>query len=288
VLVRRPFVVLALAITWGCGDGVGNPILGDGLVAAGTGGSTAGAGAGGAGSGGTLASAGDAGSGSGAGGAPVAGASGGGTAGAAGRDRERPPPDGGGLKPPWEEGIGGTGGEPSGQAGWMNMPPPGGAPDPEECASASSSGWDPIADASEREFFDALNNTRLAGMRCGVPPGPPPQGPPVSPVAFNPALRCSARLHSRDMSDNGYFDDVNLQGVGPEDRMRQAGAMFRTGAETIARSYQPPGEIINPYEVFTGILTEGGSQCDNLMDARFVWVGIGVYRDFITLDFSGP
>lgn len=170
----------------------------------------------------------------------------------------------------------------------MNMPPPGGAPDPEECASASTSSWEPVADMSEREFFDALNNTRVVGMRCGAPPGSAPPVPSVPPVAFNPALRCSARLHSRDMSDNGYFDDVNLEGVGPEDRMRQAGAEFRIGAETIGRSFQPPGELINPYEVFTAILTAGGSQCDNLMDPGFVFVGIGVYRDMITLDFSGP
>jgi hypothetical protein len=284
VRARWSFVVLLGAVTWGCTDGVGHPIVGDGIVAA-----RAGAeGVSGAGAGGVSASAGLAGSGgvpSGSGG--MAGAFGGGPAGSGGRDRERPPPDGNGLRPPFEEGTGGLAGGPSGEAGWMGMPPPGGTPDPVHCATVSS--WDELADRAEYELFSALNVTRARGFVCGAPPGTPPDpGRTVLPLGFNPALRCAARLHSRDMSENGYLAHTNAQGVGPEDRMRDAGAVFRIAGETIAQTVAPPGGPMNPYDVLPMLLSTGGSECENLMDPNFAWVGIGVYRDRITLDFASP
>jgi hypothetical protein len=276
--VRSPwtFVILIGAFTCGCSDGIGNPILGEGLSAAGAGGTSGVAGTAG------VSVSGGAGAGSGgvaSGGAGGAGAPSAGTAGLGGGGRERPPPPGTGATPPWEEGFGGAGGD------RMNLPP-GGAPDPEECADVTS--WEPEDDDAERELFGALNFARTRGEACGAPPGTEPPLDPAPPLAFNPALRCAARLHSRDMSQRAYFSHVTPEQMGPEDRMRQAGAVFRAASETIARSSAPPDQPVDPLAVLVDLFSAGGGECENLRDARFAWVGIGVYRGMITLDFAGP
>jgi uncharacterized protein YkwD len=168
----------------------------------------------------------------------------------------------------------------------MNQPPPGGIPDPEECAEVSN--WDPDADDAERELFRALNFARTQGIACGAMPGMEMSRDSVAPVAFSPALRCAARLHSRDMSERNYFGHVTPEQMGPEDRMRQAGAVFRAASETIARSSLPPDEPVDHFAVLMELFSTGGSECENLRDDRFDWVGIGVYRGLITLDFAGP
>jgi hypothetical protein len=43
-----------------------------------------------------------------------------------------------------------------------------------------------------------------------------------------------------------------------------------------------------PYDPILAIFAAGGSRCDNLIDPSFDSVGIGAYRDFVTLDFTGP
>jgi uncharacterized protein YkwD len=168
----------------------------------------------------------------------------------------------------------------------MNQPPPGGMPDPEECAEVSN--WDPDDDDAERDLFGALNFARDQGIiACGAMPGMETPRDPVEAVAFNPALRCAARLHSRDMSERNYFGHVTPEQMGPEDRMRQAGAVFRAASETIARSSLPPDQPVDHFAVLMDLFSTGGSECENLRDERFDWVGIGVYRGMITLDFAG-
>lgn len=158
---------------------------------------------------------------------------------------------------------------------------------PPECLGMED--WDPEADATERALYDFLNFTRTTGYGCPPTPGQPgTQGSPVPSVMFRFELRCAARLHSRDMSENGYFDHINLEGVGPEDRMRAAGAHFRSAGESIAFNVPPPGQPPSPYDALAFITTMGGSECENLMDSDFDSVGIGVFGDLVTLDFTAP
>jgi uncharacterized protein YkwD len=296
---RWSVVVVVGAVTWSCGDGVGRPIVGEGITVTGAGRSGAGSGdaggPGGAGAGGgsaagvggvSMTSGAAGGAGVSSGGAGTAGSFGGSDAGMGGR--ERMPPDGGGLRPPFEE-SGGTAGDGPGGGGRSGLPPlPGGTPDEEHCAPVSS--WDENLDRSEFDLFNAVNFIRSQGIACATTPGgpPPPPEEPVPTLDFNPALRCAARLHSRDMSENQYLGHVNGALVGPEDRMRQAGAVFRVAGETVAEIELPPGESMDPFIVVSAILSEGGSECANLKDPSFTWVGIGVYWDRVTLDFSGP
>jgi hypothetical protein len=281
-------MALLLVATWGCGDGIGRPIVGDGIVApgAGVGGTTGGSGsggvmsAGGAGLGGTGAGqtgmSGTGASGAGSGGAFAGGSGSGGMSGSEPRGsggRERPPP-GGGLAPSFEGGYGGLGGEP-----WMGPPPPGGVPPTPECMPVAD--WDPAAEGAEWALVECLNLARRFGESCDGAP----KGPPIPPVFVRPELTCAARLHSRDMSQKNYFDHVNREGVGPEDRMRQAGAHFRSAGETIGGN-PVPVDVAYPCDVLFAIVGAGGSECANLVDSSFDSVGIGVYGGLVTLDFT--
>lgn len=197
------------------------------------------------------------------------------------------------MKPPWEEGAGGRGGEPSGQAGWMNIPPGDLIPSTPHCESVSS--WDSRAEVAEWMIYDFLNVARTYGSAmCGSSGPSEPTGslsmPVLPPVIMRPELRCAARLHSRDMAENDYFQHVNLEQVGPEDRMRQAGAEFSLAGETLGR-FPPPmpdAPPPHPFDVLVAIFAAGGPECENLLDRDFDSVGIGVYEDRVTLDFTGP
>jgi hypothetical protein len=161
------------------------------------------------------------------------------------------------------------------------MFPPGGVPTGSYCAEVAD--WDSGLVAAEWLIYDHLNAARTHGFACGTGPGgPDPSNEPVPPVVPDPALRCAARLQSKALSE-----DRDL-GVGPEDRMRAAGAVFRVASESIDQLPPLSGPSMPPYDPILAIFAAGGSRCENLMDPRFDSVGIGVYREFVTLDFTGP
>ncbi len=142
--------------------------------------------------------------------------------------------------------------------------------------------WDGEDADAERQLFQVLNFARDSGFACE---GSEEAFAP--PLAMRPELRCSARLHSRDMSENNYLNQVNLEGVGPEDRIRDAGyTTFGVASESVAQDETVPGRA--PHEVLTWLFDAGGSDCKNLVDPRFDSVGIGRYGDLWTLDFAGP
>jgi len=153
-------------------------------------------------------------------------------------------------------------------------------PDSVYCASVAD--WPVESSESERSLFTLLNAVREYGDWCTADS----TNVPALPVTMKPELRCAARLHARDMSDRDFFDRVNPDMVGPEDRMRRAGYSFRVAGESIAQGTSF-GET-DPFPAFLESLIEGGAECENLVDPRFDAVGIGRYGDYLTLDFAGP
>jgi uncharacterized protein YkwD len=83
-----------------------------------------------------------------------------------------------------------------------------------------------------------------------------------------------------------FFDHVNPDGVGPEERMRQAGASFAVASESIARNVEMI-EMEVPYQAVEDLFAEDESACKNLADRRFEAVGIGMFEGHWTLDFAG-
>jgi hypothetical protein len=200
----------------------------------------------------------------------------GGTSGASAGNGGLASSPGAGLAP---SGGGGMAGGEGGRSGGGY--PAGGVPPGTYCAEVAA--WDPGFAAAESAFLSNLDFARRVGVSCGMQPGdpPPPPGESIGPLMLDPALTCSARLHSKALSEGRDL------GVGPEDRMRAAGARFRVASESVDQRPPPSGPSMPPYDPILAIIQEGGPRCYNLLDPRFDSVGIGVYRDFITLDFTG-
>jgi hypothetical protein len=239
---------MSVATAFGCGDGIGRPIVEEesSASAAGAPGTAGSIGAAGAATGGAAgASAASAGAGSGAyGGLPAFGGHGSDGPEGEGRGERRPDLRCDGIDE-WSE------------------------------------------DSARREgfLFDLLNAAREYGVACGSGTG---TGAAVPRVTMRSELQCAARLHARDMYENAFFGHIGSDGLGPDERMRRAGySDFGVAGETIVESAWA-GEEMVPYRTLDPVFEMGGSECAHLVDPRFDSVGIGFFGDLWTLDFAGP
>lgn len=82
-------------------------------------------------------------------------------------------------------------------------------------------------------------------------------------------LTAAAQAHSDDMSGQNYFAHDDLTGGGPSDRAKNAGYTTGWVGENIGGGYA------SPFEVTLGWMESSG-HCANILDAKFVDVGIGV------------
>ncbi|HEX6271673.1 MAG TPA: hypothetical protein VFZ53_01470, partial [Polyangiaceae bacterium] len=90
-----------------------------------------------------------------------------------------------------------------------------------------------------------------------------------------------------DMVEREFFAHENPEGLGPEDRMRKAGyVVVGPTGESIARD-PGDGESTAAYRAIAALLAAGGTECENLVDARFDSVGIGHFGDLWTIDLAG-
>jgi uncharacterized protein YkwD len=144
------------------------------------------------------------------------------------------------------------------------------------CAAVSD--WPDESAAFEDEVLTLVNERRVAGADCGE------AGvfDPVPPLTMNDALRCAARAHSLDMSERGYFDHTDPDGLDPADRAAAAGYVGSTWGENIAAGYPSPESVME------GWMNSPG-HCANIMRASFTEIGIG-YADgnYWTESFGAP
>lgn len=137
-------------------------------------------------------------------------------------------------------------------------------PDNPYCNPVSN--WNPAFIAAELEVLDLVNQARAQGGNCGSGGNFAPSGP----LTWHPALTCAARVHSKDMNDNNYFDHTNLQGNGPGWRLSQAGYNGGGWGENIAAGYGDPVSVVQ------GWLDSDG-HCANMLNPGFSLIGIGYY-----------
>src|SRR5207245_9596847 len=84
------------------------------------------------------------------------------------------------------------------------------------------SGFTPTA--VEQLFLEQLNDARVNPAQYGASIGLDlSMVPPSQPLAFDTRLIQAARLHSQDMNDHAYFAHVTPGGVGPGQRLTDAG-----------------------------------------------------------------
>jgi uncharacterized protein YkwD len=126
------------------------------------------------------------------------------------------------------------------------------------------SNWNPDWIAAELEVLELVNQARAQGGNCGTGGNFAPSGP----LTWHAALTCAARVHSKDMNDNDYFDHTNLQGNGPGWRLGQAGYDGGGWGENIAAGYGDPVAVVQ------GWLDSDG-HCANMLNPGFSLIGIG-------------
>jgi uncharacterized protein YkwD len=109
-----------------------------------------------------------------------------------------------------------------------------------------------------------VNDVRARGTHCGDELfGPAP------PVTLSGTLAGVAVGHANDMAEKNYFEHVDPAGQSPADRVRAVGYSEKLVGENIA--YGPK----SVEEVVQGWLDSPG-HCENIMDPRFVEMGIGL------------
>jgi uncharacterized protein YkwD len=109
-----------------------------------------------------------------------------------------------------------------------------------------------------------VNDVRARGTHCGDELfGPAP------PVTLSGTLADVAVGHANDMAEKNYFEHVDPAGQSPADRVRAVGYSEKLVGENIAYGPKSVDEVVQ------GWLDSPG-HCENIMDPRFVEMGIGL------------
>jgi uncharacterized protein YkwD len=174
--------------------------------------------------------------------------------------------------------------DPDAEAASTSTLPSDAVPTTDVCAAVTD--WDPAWVQFEEEVLLLVNEFRAQPADCGVEG----QFEPAAPVAMNPILRCSARLHSLDMFERDYFDHDTPDGIDPFERMAEAGFVGSGGGENIALGQRSPEEVMAAW-------MDSDGHCANVMRAAFDTIGVGYHpgadtrggsNNYWTQNFGAP
>lgn len=113
-------------------------------------------------------------------------------------------------------------------------------------------------------MLELVNVMRTNGGDC-----PSGHFGPRSPLVMNTALRTAARLHSKDMADQNYFDHNGLDGSDPWSRMADAGYDAAPVAENIAAGSASAEGAFDQW-------VNSDGHCVNMMSSNATEIGIGM------------
>lgn len=94
----------------------------------------------------------------------------------------------------------------------------------------------------------------------------------LSTLAPDARLAAVARAHSLDMARRGYMGHVSPEGLGPDDRAREAGIAFRQFAENVASNLHAEDPVATAVE---GWMESRGHR-KNILEAKYTRTGVGV------------
>lgn len=143
-------------------------------------------------------------------------------------------------------------------------PPDADVPDIPYCDEVSN--YDPAWRQLEEDILVLVNQYRASGADCGSE-GSFGSAPPLT---MDPALRCAARKHSKDMNDRMFFDHTNPSGESPWDRMGHAGYSYSAAGENIAGGSPDAAGTMDQWMNSDG-------HCSNIMSPNFEEIGVGYY-----------
>ncbi|MDQ0206143.1 CAP domain-containing protein [Alkalicoccobacillus murimartini] len=112
-----------------------------------------------------------------------------------------------------------------------------------------------LKEGFEYQLFDLTNASRV--------------NHDLSVLTWDEDVRETARDHSVDMADNGYFGHTNLEGQSPFDRMQQDDIRFTTAGENLAY-----GQFSSIY-AHEGLMNSLGHR-ENILQGAFLHLGVGV------------
>ncbi len=116
----------------------------------------------------------------------------------------------------------------------------------------------------ELEILDLVNEVRAQGATCGSE-----TFGSAGPLMMHTALRCSARVHSKDMNDRNFFSHTNPDGEGPGAPMEKAG-FDGSGGENIAGGRDSSEATMDDWMNSPG-------HCSNIMKPEYTVIGVGVH-----------
>jgi uncharacterized protein YkwD len=112
-----------------------------------------------------------------------------------------------------------------------------------------------LKEGFEHQMFDLTNATRVHhGLHA---------------LVWDEKVKETARKHSSDMANNGYFDHTNLEGQSPFDRMLEDQITFTVAGENLAY-----GQFSSIF-AHEGLMNSLGHR-KNILKAEFDYLGVGV------------
>lgn len=124
--------------------------------------------------------------------------------------------------------------------------------------------WPPAWADFEWRVLELTNERRAAGANCGGE-----VFGPADPLEMNAIIRIAARLHSKDMGEQDYFEHDSLDGRTFDQRMSMAGFSGPSPwGENIAAGQRTAEEVVE------GWMNSPG-HCRNIMEPAFRVIGIG-------------
>jgi uncharacterized protein YkwD len=126
----------------------------------------------------------------------------------------------------------------------------------------------------EGEFLDLLNAYRAANG--------------LATLTHNAQLAAAAEAHSLDMATRGYFNNVNPEGDGPQERIISQGYNPESSGENLAAGFQTAAAVFTDWKN-----SPGHNQI--MLDQGFTEIGIGLaiqqdsaFERYWTTDFASP
>ena len=111
----------------------------------------------------------------------------------------------------------------------------------------------------EQEVFDLVNEIRVANG--------------LEEFVYNETLAQTARAHSEDMVERGFFAHKNPDGQSSSDRMTAAGINWTQTAENIAAGYKSPEAVVE------GWMNSPGHKANILGPCKEMGVGLAISQD---------
>ncbi|TAG92031.1 MAG: CAP domain-containing protein, partial [Bacteroidetes bacterium] len=126
----------------------------------------------------------------------------------------------------------------------------------------------------KNKLLQLVNNLRQAGCTCGST-----LMPAVPVVTWDDILEKASQDHSKDMNQNNYFSHTSQDGRNPGQRITNAGYIWTTYGENIAKGQSTEEIVMESWKNSEG-------HCKNIMNVNVREMGVGKSGEYWTQIFA--